>query len=44
VIATLCKSEKGMGVGNGEQEGRGPSWIFVHGTDILDRGLIVLFF
>jgi len=26
--------------------GRGPwpSWIFIHGTDMVDRGLIVLFF
>jgi len=32
-----------MGVGSG---GRGPwpSWIFIQGTDIVDRGLIVLFF
>jgi len=29
-----------MGVGSVEQEG---SWIFIHGTDIVDRGLIVLF-
>jgi len=34
-----------MGVGSGRQEGRAPSpWIFKHGTDIVDRGLIVLFF
>jgi len=26
------------------REGPWPSWIFVHGTDIVDRGLIVLFF
>jgi len=24
--------------------GRGPSWVFIRGTDIADRGLIVLFF
>jgi len=24
--------------------GRGHSWIFIHGTDIVDKGLIVLFF
>jgi len=24
--------------------GRGPPWIFIHSTDIVDRGLIVLFF
>jgi len=33
-----------MGVGSGEQGGRGPPCIFIHDTDILDRGLIVLFF
>jgi len=32
-----------MGVGSGGR-GRTPSWIFIHGTDIVDRGLIVLFF
>jgi len=32
----------GMGVGRG---GRGPCppWIFIHGTNIVDRGLKVLF-
>jgi len=32
-----------MGVGNGRQEGAVAPWIFIHGTDIVDRGLIVLF-
>jgi len=31
------------GVGNGGQGGAAP-WIFIHKTDIVDRGLIVLFF
>jgi len=30
-----------MGVGS---VGQGAPWIFIHGTDIVDRGLIVLFF
>jgi len=30
-----------MGVGSGS---RGALWIFIHGTDIVDRGLIVLLF
>jgi len=30
-----------MGVGS---KGRAPPRIFIHGTDIVDRGLIVLFF
>jgi len=30
-----------MGVGSG---GPWPPWIFMHGTDILDRGSIVIFF
>jgi len=33
-----------MGVGSGKQESRGPFWIFIHNTDIVDRGLKVLFF
>jgi len=33
-----------MGVGSGGQEGAVPPWIFIHGTYIVDRGLIVLFF
>jgi len=33
-----------MGVGSGGQEGHGPPWIFIHGTNIVDRGLKVLFF
>jgi len=32
-----------MDVGSEGQGGLGP-WIFMHGTDIIDRGLIVLFF
>jgi len=30
-----------MGVGSG---GSGPPWIFKHGTNIVDRGVKVLFF
>jgi len=33
-----------MGAGSGGLGGRGSSWIFIHGTDIVDRGLIVLIF
>jgi len=33
-----------MGVGSGVQGGRGPLWIFKHGTNIVDIGLKVLFF
>jgi len=33
-----------MGVGNGEQGGRGLSWIFIYGTNTVDKGLKVLFF
>jgi len=33
-----------MGVGRGEERGTVPPRIFIHGTDIVDRGLIVLFF
>jgi len=33
-----------IGVGIGGQEGAWPPWIFIHGTDIVNRGLIVLFF
>jgi len=32
-----------MGVGSGGCVSW-PPWIFIHGTDIVDRGLIVLFF
>jgi len=32
-----------MGVGSGGQVGRGPPWIFIHSTNIVDRGLKVLF-
>jgi len=32
-----------MGVGIGGAVGL-PPWIFIHGTDIVDKGLIVLFF
>jgi len=37
---SICTS---MGVGSGGQGGHGPLWIFLHGTDIVDRGLIMLF-
>jgi len=33
---------KYMGVGRGRGHAH-PPWIFIHGTDIVDRGLIVLF-
>jgi len=33
-----------MGVGSGVPGGSWSLWIFIHGTDIVDRGLIVLFF
>jgi len=33
-----------MCVVRGGQGGRDPSWIFIHGTNIVDRGLKVLFF
>jgi len=33
-----------MGVGSGERGGCSLPWIFKHGTDTVDRGLIVLFF
>jgi len=33
-----------MGVGSGGQGGRAPFWIFKHGTNVIDRGLKVLFF
>jgi len=35
-----------MGVGSEGQGSRGSTWIFIYGTDIVDRGLIrvVLFF
>jgi len=33
-----------MGVGRGEQGGAPPSWIFIHDTDNVERGLMVLFF
>jgi len=32
-----------MGVGSGVRGGNGPIWIFIHGTDIVDKGLTVLF-
>jgi len=32
-----------MGISNGGQGPLPPSWIFKHGTDIVDRGLIVPF-
>jgi len=34
----------GMGVGSGGQGGRVPPWIFIYCTDIVERGLILLFF
>jgi len=33
-----------MGVGSGRQGGRSPLWIFIHSTDKVEGGLIVLFF
>jgi len=37
--------EGGIGVRNRRKEGRAPlSWIFIHGTNIVDRGSKVLFF
>jgi len=33
-----------MGVGSGGKGAVAPLWIFMHGTDIVDKGLIVLFF
>jgi len=34
-----------MSVGSGGQGGGAwPPWIFIHGSNIVDRGLIVLFF
>jgi len=33
-----------MDVGSGSQGCSWPPWIFIHGTDVGDRGLIVLFF
>jgi len=34
-----------IGVGSWRQRGRAPfPWIFIHGTDIVDRALIALFF
>jgi len=35
-----------MGVGSGGREGEGPwtPWIFIHGTNIVDRSLKVIFF
>jgi len=33
-----------MGVGSRGKGSHGPNWIFIHGTDIVDRGLKVLFF
>jgi len=36
---------EGMGVGSGGHGGPWPSpWLFIHGTHIVDRGLILLFF
>jgi len=33
-----------MGVGSGKKRAVHPLWIFKHGTNIVDRGLKVLFF
>jgi len=33
-----------MVVGSGVRERRGLPWIFIHGTNIVNRGLKVLFF
>jgi len=33
-----------MGVGTGGQKSRGHPWIFMHGTNLVDRGLKGLFF
>jgi len=33
-----------MGASSGGQEGRSSPWIFIHGTDIANVDLIVLFF
>jgi len=33
-----------MGVGSGGQDGLGPPWIFIHGTNIVNRSLKMLFF
>jgi len=41
-LANYC-STAAMGIGSGEQGGLAPQ-IFIHGTDIVDRILIVLFF
>jgi len=32
-----------MGVGSWGQGGHGPPWIFIHGTNIVERALKVLF-
>jgi len=40
---TLKVGIHSMGVGSGEQ-GRGPPWIFIDGTDKIEGSLIVLFF
>jgi len=33
-----------MGVGSGGQAGRSSPWIFMHGTNKVEGGLMVLFF
>jgi len=33
-----------MGIGSGGKRAWPPPWIFIHNTDIVDKGLIVLFF
>jgi len=37
----VARKGPGMDVGSGELC---PPWIFIYGTDIVDRGLVVLFF
>jgi len=33
-----------MAMAHGRRQQGGPSWIFIHGTDKVDRGFIALFF
>jgi len=42
-IKFITGTIKCMGVGSGRQGGVASPWIFKHGTDIVDRGLIMLF-
>jgi len=44
-VAEQARSQRGMKAWVEEAGGRvRASWIFIHGTDIVDRGFIVLFF